>query len=355
MGTVSPYEFKLKAPNFFNRWGISKESIDITVDHKIGSSLTIDANILGGLHLEAKRDDNSKGGRDFSVLAKKGNEQMFKLTINTEKVNNRKEFKFILKDTFEVSPNSIIYKNIISQYKFLTPFNTRSGEFEFYINKKAKNVVLNKFYAKGKVTKDGKKAMELLLTTNEKPYKFELFAPALFKNVRPGMTEAKISIEHNPGQSLEMKTNFQKFTGFKIYKTGSGNARKVEVNGKELATGDYTLTDNSFSTDITVGDDFLKPKITSEGNNPRWGDYSLTRDINWEVANKVADVSLTGSAQFQKGMLAPFSPIETSFKFKVIPDQADLIGKFKKVINGKEYSIEFPKGSGVMPKIIMGQ
>merc|ERR1719379_1060443 len=411
--TVTPYEFKLKAPNFFNRWGISKESIDITVDHKIGSSLTIDANILGGLHLEAKRDGNSKGGRDFSVLAKKGNEQMFKLTINTEKVNNRKEFKFILKDTFEVSPNSIIYKNIISQYKFLTPFNTRSGEFEFYINKKAKNVVLNKFYAKGKVTKDGNKAMELLLTTNEKPYKFELFAPALFKNVRPGMTEAKISIEHNPGQSLEMKTNFQKFTGFKIYKTGSGNARKVEVNGKELATGDYTLTDNSFSTDITVGDDFLKPKITWEGklpsnaqeaeafmlknnvhvtvagskrnldlslnwkmskpdwdfatpetgkvslnakgNNPRWGDYSLTRDINWEVANKVLNVDWTGTAKFQQGRLATSTPIETSFKFKVIPDQADLIGKFKKVINGKEYSIEFPKGSGVMPKIIMGQ
>merc|ERR1711915_942743 len=114
---------------------------------------------------------------------------------NTEKVNNRKEFKFILKDNFEVSPNSLIYKNIISQYKFLTPFNTRSGEFEIYIN--------------------------------EKPYKFEFFAPALFKNVRPGMTEAKISIEHNPGQSLEMKTNFQKFTGFKISKTGSGNARKV--------------------------------------------------------------------------------------------------------------------------------
>merc|ERR1719369_2259258 len=156
--TVSPYEFHLKAPNFFNRWGINKESIDITVDHKIGSSLTIDANILGGLHLEAKRGDNSKGGRDISVLAKKGTEQMFKLTIKTEKVNNGNEFKFILKDTFEVSPNSLIYKNIISQYKLLTPFKTRSGEFEFYINKKAKNVVLNKFHAKGKVTKDGKKS-----------------------------------------------------------------------------------------------------------------------------------------------------------------------------------------------------
>merc|ERR1712087_200640 len=98
-----------------------------------------------------------------------------------------------------------------------------------------------------------------------------------------------------------------------------------------------------------------KDKSECQGQQSKGGDYSLTRDINWEVANKVADVSLTGSAQFQRGMLASFSPIETSFKFKVIPDEADLIGKFKKVINGKEYSVEFPKGSGVMPKIIMGQ
>merc|ERR1712112_96358 len=77
------------------------------------------------------------------------------------------------------------------------------------------------------------KALDLLLTTNDKPYKFELFAPALLDKIKPGMTEAKISVEHNPGQSLEIKTNFEKFTGLKIYKTGSGNERKVEFLGKE--------------------------------------------------------------------------------------------------------------------------
>merc|ERR1711970_1348134 len=49
--TGSPYVLKLTAPNFFKRWGIEQPSIDITVDHKIGSSLLTDANILGGLHL----------------------------------------------------------------------------------------------------------------------------------------------------------------------------------------------------------------------------------------------------------------------------------------------------------------
>jgi len=408
--TGSPYVFKLTAPNFFKRWGIKQSSIDITADHKIGSSLVVDANILGGLHLEGKRGDNAKNGRDVSLLVKKGGVQMFKITWSTEKINNANEFKFILHDTLDVNPESMLYKNIISQYKILTPFTSRVGEFEIYVNKKDKNLMFNKFYVKGNVMKDGNKALDVLMTTNETPYKFEFFAPA-FDKIMPGMTEVKISVEHNLGQSLEIKTNFEKFTGLKIYKTGSGNERKVELNGKEMIMGDYTLTDNSFSTKITVGDDFLEPKITwkgklpqtkeeaeafmlenniqvkvtgskrnldlnlnwkmtkpdfnfgtpengkislnAKGNNPRWGDYSLSRDINWKAENKVIEVNWTGMAQFAQGTLATATPIETSFKFKVLLDKTDLIGKFMKKINGKEYSIEFPEGSGVMPKINM--
>ena len=184
----------------------------MTVDQQIGKSLVIDANILGGLHLEAKR---------VSLLVKKGGVQMFKETWSTELINNAHEFKFILNDTFEVNPESLLYKNIISQ--FLTPLNTRTGKFDLYVNKKDKNVVLNKFYAKGKVMKNGINALKLLMTTNEQPYKLELFAPAVLGDIKPGMTEAKISVPHNPEKFLQMKTNLQTFTGFKIYKSGSGN------------------------------------------------------------------------------------------------------------------------------------
>merc|ERR1711887_409629 len=405
----------LLAPKFKIEVHLQKDganAVDMTADHKIGSSLVIDANILGGLHLEGKRGDNAKNGRDVSLMVQKGGVQMFKITWSTEKINNANEFRFIPHDTLDVNSESMLYKNIISQYKILTPFNSRIGEFEIYVNKKDKNVVLNKFYAKGKVMKDGKKALELLATTNEKPYRFELFAPALLGKVKPGMTEAKISIAHTFGQSLEIKTNFEKFSGLKIYKTGSGNERKVEVNGKELVIGDYTLTDSSFSTKITLGNDYLEPKITwvgklpqtrqeaeafllknnivvkatgsrrnldlnlnwkmtkpdfnfgtpengkislnAKGNNPRWGEYSLSRDINWKVENKVIEVNWTDLAQFAQGRLATSTPIETSIKFKILLDKADLIGKFMKKFNGKEFSVDFPEGSGVMPKIIMG-
>merc|ERR1712055_907290 len=259
--TTNPYKFQLVAPNFFKRWGISQPSIDVTVAHQIGSSLIIDANILGGLHLEVKRGDNAKGGRDISVLAKKGGVQMFKLTISTEKINNANEFKFILHDTFDVNTESVFYKKLISKYRFLTPFTSRTGELELYINKQERNVLLRKFHLKGKVMKDGAKAAEVLLTTNEKPYKFDLFAPALLKHIKSGMAEAKISVEHTPGTLLNVVTNFEKFKGFKISKTGSGNQREIEVNGKKLATGDYKLTDSSFSTKITLGSDWIEPKL----------------------------------------------------------------------------------------------
>ena len=124
---------------------------------------------------------------------------MFKLTISTEKINNANEFKFILHDILDVNTESVLYKNLISKYKFLTPFNGKTG----------------------KVMKDGAKAAEILLTTNEKPYKFELFAPALLKHIKSGMTEAKISVEHNPGQLLNVVTNLEKFKGFNIIKIGS--------------------------------------------------------------------------------------------------------------------------------------
>merc|ERR1711970_1637141 len=132
---TSPYKFQLTAPNFLNRWGISQPSIDVTVDHKPGSSIVLDA----------KRGKNAKKeGRYVNVLAKKGGEQMFKLDITYKIVNNKKAFKFTLHDTFEVNTESVLFKNLISKYKFLTPFTSRTGDLEFFFNKKEKNVLLKK-------------------------------------------------------------------------------------------------------------------------------------------------------------------------------------------------------------------
>merc|ERR1712020_617404 len=117
---------------------------------------------------------------------------------------------------FELNPQSLLYKMVVSKYRILTPFSKRHSDLEFFWDKKNKNVVMNKFYAKAKIDKDGSNVANVLISTNQKPYKFHVFLPALLGKLRPGMQEVDVDFDHNPGTSLEMKVNhagaeFQEF------------------------------------------------------------------------------------------------------------------------------------------------
>jgi len=409
----TPYKFLFVAPNVFARWNIPYDKIEATLAHDIGSSIVFNTNIGGGIDIEANRAMNAKGGRDIHILTKKAGKQMMKVDIHTEKEINDDHILIKLNDVVEIDNDSALYRRLVGNYRFLTAFNKRVGEYELFVNKKEKNVLASKFYVKGNVVKDGQKVMNLLVTTNEKPYRAELYLPALLNKIYSDMDEYKVSVDHDPGQYLNVVTNGKKFKGFKISRTGSGNERQIEINGKKLGSGDYTLTDNSFSTKITNADgDWLEPKVTWEGalpknraeaanffaqNNvkvhatgskrnfdidlswratkpdwdwstpeslkmnlnikgkgPRWGDYRLTRDCAVKVENKIIEWDLSGESQFGKGLMATATPILTEIHLKYLIPQGDLQGKLSKVINGKEYSIDFPAGRGVMPAIKMG-
>merc|ERR1719251_535150 len=398
-----PYKLYWKAPNVFKRWNINYDHIEATLAHDIGSKLVFNTNVAGGIDIEASRGDNAKGGRDIHILTKKAGKQMMKVDISTEKQINDDQILIKLHDSVEIDADSALYRRLVNNYRFLTKFQKRTGEFELFVNKKEKNILFSKFYIKGEVVKDGATAMKMLLTTNEKPYKFNLFMPVLLNKIYSDMNEYTMTVDHNPGQLLEVKTNGKKFKGFKIARTGSGNERTIEINGKQLASGDYTLTDNSFSTKITLDNgDWLQPKVTWEGflpkNNvkvsatgskrnfdidlswkatkpdwdfstpeslkidinakgesPRWGNWMLSRDASFKVENKVTQADVSGKAHFKGGLLATSTPIVTEVHMKYLIPQRDLQGKFSKMINGKEYSINFPDGFGVMPQIKMGQ
>merc|ERR1719445_416019 len=231
---TSPYTFLFIAPNVFNRWNIN-----------------IETNLGGGIKINAQRGNNNKGGRDIHILTEKAGKQMMKVDISTEKTVNDNEIKLVLRDAVEVDPDSVLYRRIVRNYRLLTPFNKRTGEFEFYLNKNARNVLLNKFYVKGEVKKDSQTVMKALLTTNETPYKMSLYMPVVLNKIYSDMDTYAMTVNHNPGQLLEVKTNGKKFKGFKISKPGNGNEREFEINGKKLGSGDYELTDNSFKTKVT--------------------------------------------------------------------------------------------------------
>lgn len=411
---TSPYTFLFVAPNVFDRWNINMDKIEGTMTHVPGSSIKIETNLGGGIEILGQRGDNSKGGRDIHILTKKAGKQMMKVDISTEKTVNDNEIKLVLRDSVEVNPDSVLYRRIVRNYRLLTPFNKRTGEFEIFVNKQAKNVLLNKFSVKGEVKKDEQTVMKALLTTNEKPYKMSLYMPALLNKIYPDMNEYVMTVDHNPGQHLKVEANGKLFSGFKIVRTGSGNEREFEINGKKLGSGDYTLTDNSFKTKITVADgNWIEPKITWQGrlpNNareaeafflknslnadvkgsrrhfnadldwkmdkpdfdfstpwdckmnfniagegPNWGTYSISRDVKAAVSNHIISLTVTGDASFTLGVFEHISPVHTDVDLTYKMNARDLVGKFSKVIKGKEYSIDFPAGSFVMPKITWGQ
>merc|ERR1711997_713120 len=267
--TERPYTFFFKAPRVFDRWNIDYDHIEGTMTHVPGSSINIETNLQGGIEISGQRGDNSKGGRDIHILTKKAGKQMMKVDISTEKTVNDNEIKLVLRDAVEVDPDSVLYRRIVRNYRLLTPFNKRTGEFEIFVNKKSRNVLLNKFYVKGEVKKDSQTVMKALLTTNETPYKMSLYMPVVLNKIYSDMDTYEMTVNHNPGQLLEVKTNGKKFKGFKISKTGNGNEREFEINGKKLGSGDYTLTDNSFQTKVTVADgNWIEPKITWRGGLP---------------------------------------------------------------------------------------
>ena len=410
----TPYKFLFIAPNVFARWNIPYDKIEATLAHDIGKSIDFQTNVGGGIEIHGNRGPNDKGGRDINILTKKAGKQMMKIDISTEKQVDDDKILLRLHDSVEIDADSALFRRVVSNYRFLTPFNKRTGEYEIFVNKKDRNVIFSKFYVKGQVVKDGEKAMNLLITTAEKPYKVELYMPAILNKIYSDMNEYKMSIDHEPGTKLVVKTNGKKFTGFSIAKTGSGNEREIIINGKKLGSGDYTLTDNSFSTKITNSEgDWLQPKVTWEGalpknpaeaeafflkNNvkvdatgskrnfnmnlswkmtrpdwdlntpesaklqfnwkgkgPRWGDYSIERTVSCDIANKVLEFNVDGESHMTMGRLATDTPIKTKIALKYFMDKRDLVGLLQKIVNGKEYSVNFPEGTGVMPSIKWGQ
>jgi hypothetical protein len=407
----SPYQFSASAPNLFERLNIAQNPITLTINHQRGSFLIIDSNIAGGMKLDAKQSPNAgTGGRNIDIVTTKAGTQMWKYHAVTSKVNDANQLKVGLKGDFELNPQSLLYKLVVSKYRILTPFARRHSELEFFWDKKNKNVVMNKFYAKAKVDKDGSKVADVLISTNQQPYKFHAYMPALLGKLRPGMQEVDVDVIHNPGTSLEMKVNHAgaKFKGFKIAKTGSGSEREITWNGKKLAKGDFTLTGKRFTTTQTLYNgksltttitwknrwdspnflldnkvhvnldgterkldlnmdwgmsklpdmDLNTPedghfKMTAVGQNARWGDYSINRNLHWGSSSRRLSLDVTGDAEFGAGPLAAASPVQTEVKLSFDVNNADLNGKFMKVYAGKEYSVVFQPGF-TMPSIKIG-
>ena len=278
----SPYTFLLISPDV----NLPEGQIEGQMTHVPGSSINIETNLVGGTKINAQRDDNNKGGRDIKILIEMAGKQMVKVDISTEKTVNDNEIRLVLRDTVEVDDILLVLvsgfpRGIVSRLLFiLLNFTKRTGpgEYEFYLNKNARNVLLNKFYLKAEVKGVGYRrndtVMKVLLTTNEKPYKMSLYWPALLSD----SDTYEVSLHHNPGQSLEIEFNhktpdgYQGPMGFRIATTGSGNETELYFDGKNLrsyeATKVYELTDKYFKIKLEADGNWIEAKISLQGRLP---------------------------------------------------------------------------------------
>merc|ERR1712114_141005 len=110
----------------------------------------------------------------------------------------------------------------------------------------------------------------------------------------------------------------------------SNGMRKIELNCKELVQADFNVGDNTVSQTTTLSwqsDDLKKNRVNvkldgternmdshfewdvnnreamtckmqAKGNNKRWGNWEISRDVKMAVANRVFKVDLTGDAKF---------------------------------------------------------
>ena len=130
--------------------------------------------------------------------------------------------------------------------------------------------------------------------------------------------------------------SLEKFKESKFSKTGSENQHETEAffvknNTQIHAAGSKRNLDLSLNWMMTRPDWNLgalengKASVDTKGHNPKWRNSYLSRELNWSIPNKVAEVELTGSAWFAKGSFGTATPTETLVKLKALLDQRDSI------------------------------
>jgi len=378
-------------------------------------SLVVETNLAGGMRFDASETPSViTQGRIIEVEATKAGTRMWKYFGVTEKENDEDKLKLKLESDFDLNPQSMLYKLVVGKYRLLTPFAKRHSELEFFWDKKNKNALLNKFYMKAKVEKDSETVADVMISTTTAPYKIYALLPGVLGKLRPGWTQIDIDVSHVPGTSLEMKVNHPGavFKGFKIAKTGNGNEREIEWNGQSLGKGNYVLTDKMLQTNTLLPSgqglattitlekpltsflengvrvrfeeshtdgqwsrnfismsfnwklnkvpdfDLSTPEegrleIAISGKNYQWGIFQINRSMKLHSEARKISLDWTGTSNFGSGALASQSPIQTEAILTFDVDQHDLNGILKKVMAGKEYSIQFHPGMA-MPTIKMG-
>merc|ERR1719219_360476 len=312
----------------------------VTVDHKAGKELVMKSN-LADMKLTIKRRPN------IFVEFMKHKETLFLLDTKF----NANVIKADLKTVLHMPTGSIF---CTSRSAFAGCYNQWNGDFNIHVDLKNKNVFLNKFSINADIKKDSESQFEYEMSTMVSPYVMKMKAPSILPMVfdDPRRQTLEVTVDHKPGQMLHIITNAPEMSSFKV--TTNGVQRVLELNGEERVIVDYTKADKKFKQvlhlpngeQVTITLDWAtwepmnnkvnmhietptrklnfntnydltnikagRMMVRFHGENPLVGKFDFMRNGNWRVDANQIDAQWNGKANFAKGPLAVFSPIDTT-------------------------------------------
>merc|ERR1712176_673765 len=115
--------------------------------------------------------------------------------------------------------------------------------------------------------------------------------------------------------------------GFPPQEQRQGQCHWLQEELRHRPELEATKPDWDFSTPES-----LKLDLNAKGKGPRWGDWSISRDMAASIQNKVISFDVSGTPKFGMGRLATSTPILTEIHMKYLIQQRDLTGKMSKVI-----------------------
>lgn len=227
--------------------------------------------------------------------------------------------------------------------------------------------------------KDSKEVLGLDLQTKTSPYKLKLNFPRLRKVVAPYRNEPlQITADHEYQKKLHLTTNIRGLESFKVDRLSNG-MRQVTLNGKQLAQADFNIGNRMITNKVQlpngkyltttikwgnennllvnnldinlVGSERnldaklnwnLSPaggdiKIDADGNNKRWGAYSLHRVAKATNSRGIWDLKVIGNSLLGGNTIGT----DVSFQIdtnKVGNGKLDAIdAKIIKVVNGNTF------------------
>eukprot|EP00092_Neocalanus_flemingeri_P037349 GFUD01040673.1.p1 GENE.GFUD01040673.1~~GFUD01040673.1.p1 ORF type:complete len:859 (-),score=238.55 GFUD01040673.1:100-2478(-) len=188
---------------------------------------------------------SSYSGASFGYEAKRGGVSMLKYDGVHKREIDYTKHSGSLKTELQLSEKSMLYPTFCKLGDLVGSgcFKNRQMEVTVFLDKVAKNKLLNKFSFGLKNTKDGETRLEVSISTLQNPYQLKIVSPRLQNIV--GSNELTITADHKPGQELTVESSFQKFKFFlKHGPTNKGRNFFAEISKAGVSFLKYNLNLN---------------------------------------------------------------------------------------------------------------